>query len=425
MTADHARSGQGGAAVSSEGAGLQSQRLPLVLTITTLVQTLVSMAITLPTIMAPVVAPQLGVGPESVGFLMLLAGVTSMLSSPFSGGLIHRVGAFRLNQLSVLLLATALLLAASGNVYLVLLFALTLGFCQTTSISSAAYMLARVTPAHRISVVLSVRQSGMPIGAALTGLLAPALLLLFDWRALCALLAALLGLSLLAERPLRPLIEGTHQPRAGGSAASMPALMRALWVHPALRALTICGFAYTFAQTSLLVFMVSYLHLELGFGLAAAGGVFALCQGAAMASRLFWGWTADRLREPLQLLAWLGTASAALCVVAGSFAPAWPAWLVTLTVILMGATLTGWNSVYSGGVVRYSPRGAEGAMTGAVNFYGFMGNLLGPPVGALLVLYTRHYSVIFFACALAIIPVAWMCSVVGRGLVARGIHVTR
>ncbi len=91
----------------------------------------------------------------------------------------------------------------------------------------------------------------------------------------------------------------------------------------------------------------------------------------------------------------------------------------------MGATVTGWNGVYSGGVVRYSPRGAEGAMTGAVNFYGFMGNLLGPPVGAMLVLFTRHYSVIFLVCALAIIPVAWICGVVGRGLAAKGIHATR
>ena len=408
-----------------EGAGLHSQRLPLVLAVTTLVQTLVSMAITLPSIMAPVVAPQLGVGPESLGFLMLLTGLASMLCSPFTGGLIQRVGAFRLNQLAVLLLALALLLAASGNLYLVLLFALTLGFCQTTSISSAAYMLARVTPAHRISVVLSVRQSGMPIGGALTGLLVPALLLVFDWRALCALLAALLGLSLLAERPLRPLIEGAHLPRAGASAARLPALMRSLWVHPALRALTICGFFYTFAQASLLVFMVSYLHLELGFSLAAAGGVFALSQGAAFAGRLFWGWTADRLRNPFQLLAWLGTASAALCVAAGSFTTAWPAWLVTLTVILMGATVTGWNGVYSGGVVRYSPRGAEGAMTGAVNFYGFMGNLLGPPLGATLVLFTHHYAVIFFVCALAIIPVAWICGAVGRGLAAKGIYASR
>jgi sugar phosphate permease len=306
-----------------------------------------------------------------------------------------------------------------------MVYALILGFCQTTSISAAVHLLARVTPVRRLSVVLAVRQAGVPLGGVLAGLLIPALLLVLDWKSLCALLAALMIASILAERPLRPLVEGADSGRPAEPAARLPALMRSVLVHPALRTLCMCGFFYTFAQTALLVYTVSYLHLDLGYGLAAAGGVFALSQGAAFAGRIFWAWLSDRLGDPFELLAWLGAVSAALCIVAASFTPAWPVWVVTLTVMLMGGTLTGWNSVYAGGVARYSPRESAGATTGAANSFGFIGNLAGPLAGAGVVLLTGHYSVIFLLSALMIIPLAWLCSVTGRNLAAAAASAAR
>lgn len=400
--------------MSSESAQGLAGSLALVLAVTTLVQILISIALALPTVLAPVAAREIGVRPEALGFFMMLVGVMSMSFSPLAGKLIHRMGAFRLNQLAVLLVAVTLLGAASGNLYLVMLYALTLGFSQTTSISSAAHLLARVTPPGRIGLVLAVRQAGVPVGSVVAGLTVPALLLVLAWPSLCALLAVLMGAALLAERPLRPLVEGAEIARASEPAASLPALMRSVLAQPALRMLTICGFFYTFAQTALLVYIVSYLHIDLGYSLAAAGVVFALSQGAAFVGRLFWAWLFDRLGHPFHLLAWLGAVAAALCIAVASFTPSWPVWLVTLTVILLGGTLTGWNSVYSGGVIRYAPPGEAGAITGAANSFGFIGNMMGPPVGAGLVLLTGHYAFVYLLSAAAIIPVAWMCHGTGR-----------
>jgi predicted MFS family arabinose efflux permease len=404
--------------LSGQPAQGRAGSLALVLIVTTLVQILLSIAISLPTVLAPVAARQMGIRPEALGIFMMLVGVMSMSFSPLSGKLIHRMGAFRLNQFAVLLVAVTLLGATTGNLYLVMLFALTLGFSQTTSISSAAHLLTRVTPPRRIGLVMAVRQAGVPVGAVLTGLMVPALLLVLEWPSLCALLAALMGVALLTERPLRPLVEGPEVARATEPAASLPALMRSVLAQPALRMLTICGFFYTFAQTALLVYIVSYLHIDLGYSLAAAGVVFALSQVAAFAGRLFWAWLFDRLGHPFHLLAWLGAVAASLCIAVASFTPAWPVWLVTVTVTLLGGTLTGWNSVYSGGVIRYAPPGAAGAITGAANSFGFIGNMVGPPVGAGVVLLTGHYAFVYLVAAAAIFPVAWMCRATGRRLAA-------
>lgn len=389
--------------------------LPFVLAMTVLVQMFIALAMAAPAVLASPAASDLGVAPETLGLFMLVSGLASMLCSPFIGEAIHHLGAFRVNQLGVLLVALSLFAAATGNLVMVLLCALLLGAGQTSAMPSAAQLLAKVTPPHRMSLVLSIRQSGVPIGSALAGLIIPALLLLMDWRSAVLVLAVLLLLAVLAEAPCRGLIDDVRAAGPVGPSAGLPALLRVLRAQPALRALALCALGYTFAQSVLVVYIVSYLHLELGYSLAAAGAAFALSQAGALVARLFWGWLADRIGSAFQMLAWMGVAGAALCIVAAMFSPAWPLWAVSVTVTLMGATLTGWNGVYAGSVVRHAAPGAVGATIGATNFFGYIGMLSGPPLCAGAVALTGSYASAYFLAALACLPVAWQLGVAGRG----------
>lgn len=382
--------------------------LAVVLVVTLLVQVLIAFAFTVPAVMAPQVAGDIGVAPESLGLYMLLTGIAAMVTSPFIGRCIHRFGAFRINQAGVTLVALSMLAGALGWIPMLLASAVLLGIGQTTAMPTAAHLLARVTPAHRLGVVLSIRQAGMPVGAGMAGLIVPALLLVIDWHYALVLFALVLLVAVLAEAPMQSRVEGgPHQP-AGTAAARLPALMRSVMANPGLRAISICSFSYTFAQMSLMAFLVSYLNIELGYSLASAGAVMALSQGAALFARLLWGWVADRCGDAFLVMALLGVASALLSVTTALLTPAWPVWLVCIVAIALGATLTAWNGVYAGAVVRLSPRGEAGAMMGASNVFGYAGMLLGPPMGAIGVSLTGTYAASFFLAAFAILPAAWV-----------------
>ena len=400
-------SGAGGAPEGAQG-------IVVVLAVTLLVQVLIAFAFTVPAVMAPQVAGDLGVAPESLGLYMLLTGVAAMVMSPFIGGYIHRFGAFRINQAGVLLVALSMLAGALGWIPMLLASAVLLGIGQTTAMPTAAHLLARVTPAHRLGVVLSIRQAGMPVGAGLAGLIVPALLLVIDWHYALVLFALVLLVAVLAEAPIQSWVEGGPHRPTGPASARLPALMRSLMANPGLRAISICSFSYTFAQMSLMAFLVSYLNLELGYSLASAGAVMALSQGAALFARLFWGWVADRCGDSFLVMALLGVASALLSVITGLVTPAWPVWLVCLFAMALGATLTAWNGVYAGAVVRLAPKGEAGAMMGASNVLGYAGMLLGPPAGAIGVSLTGTYAASFFLGAFVILPAAWVLWTVRR-----------
>ena len=86
--------------------------LAVVLVVTLLVQVLIAFAFTVPAVMAPQVAGDIGVAPESLGLYMLLTGIAAMVTSPFIGRCIHRFGAFRINQAGVTLVALSMLAGA-------------------------------------------------------------------------------------------------------------------------------------------------------------------------------------------------------------------------------------------------------------------------------------------------------------------------
>ena len=74
----------------------------LALASTLLVQTLASLVLTAPSVLAPAVAPTLGLGAERVGLFVGAAYLAAMLSGLASGHWVARIGAVRLTQAAML-----------------------------------------------------------------------------------------------------------------------------------------------------------------------------------------------------------------------------------------------------------------------------------------------------------------------------------
>src|SRR3989304_1093545 len=96
--------------------------------VTLAVQTLTSMAMIAPSVLAPVAAPDLGLAPQAVGLFVSISYLGAMVSSLTSGRLPARFGPLGMCQAAVVLAAAGLVLGKLALVAALPLAALAIGF---------------------------------------------------------------------------------------------------------------------------------------------------------------------------------------------------------------------------------------------------------------------------------------------------------
>ncbi|MCX7140601.1 MAG: MFS transporter [Proteobacteria bacterium] len=354
--------------------------LPLAITLA--VQALTSMAMIAPAVMAPVVALELGVAPQAIGWFVALEYLFAMSSGLACGALIWRFGPIRVCQISVVLAAAGL--AAGTTALLPLVFAaaglIGSGYGLVNPVSS--HILARAAPPRMMSLIFSIKQTGVPLGGALAGALVPPLVLYLSWRWSAAVVALLcLALAMLTQ-PVR-----AAEQRGAGTAATAGFLapLRLVFANPPVLELAIVSLIFGTAQLALFTYFVSYLNLELGYSLVAAGLIYSSAHAAGIVGRMVWGVVADRWLSPRVTLGMLGVMMAASGVAVASFSVNWPLPTVILASALFGASAVGWNGVYLAEVARLAPPGQVGAITGGTQVLTFIGALTAPPLFGLVV----------------------------------------
>jgi MFS family permease len=369
--------------------------LPLAITLA--VQAITSMAMIAPSVMAPVAAAELGVSPQGIGWFVALEYLFATLSGLACGALISRYGPVRVCQISVCL-AAAGLVAGTGAMLPAVFAAAGLigsGYGLVNPVSS--HMLASAAPPRMISLIFSIKQTGVPLGGALAGALVPPLVLTLSWR-WGAVAAALLCLALaLLIQPVRAADAAAQR---GAGSATVPAFFAPLGMvlanRPVLE-LAIVSMIFGSAQLALIAYFVSYLNLELGYGLVASGLIYSSAHAAGVAGRIAWGAVTDRWLSPRVMLGLLGVMMALSGIGVASFSAEWPLPAVVLLSALFGASAAGWNGVYLAEVARLAPPGQVGAITGGTQFFTFIGALAAPPLFGFVVGLAGSYGEAYLA----------------------------
>ena len=153
-----------------------------------------------------------------------------------------------------------------------------------------------------------------------------------------------------------------------------------VFANPPVLELAIVSMIFGSAQLALIAYFVSYLNLELGYGLVAAGLIYSTAHVAGIVGRVAWGAVADRWLQPRRTLGVLGVTMALSGVGVASFGAAWPLAVVIPISVMFGASAVGWNGVYLAEVARLAPVGQVGAITGGTQFLTFIGALAAPPL---------------------------------------------
>ena len=330
--------------------------------------------------------------------LMYAGGMSASLAC---GGFIERYGAIRVSQVSVLLCAGGLLMVAmgpalAGILALMLVVApivIGLGYGPITPASSQ--ILARTTPPARMALTFSIKQTGVPVGAALAGALLPILALRMGWPTAFGLIAAFGILIAMAAQSARASLDNERLPRRTLSVAGIFTPLRYVLRTPALCELAVMGSIYAALQMCLISFLVVYLTETLRFSLVAAGFALTAANLGGIIGRILWGALADIHVAPRILLGLIGLGAGACACLAATFAVDWPTGAIVGASALFGATAIGWNGVQLAEVARNAPAGQVGAITGAAGFVTFGGVVVGPPAFALISALTGGYRVGF------------------------------
>ena len=146
------------------------------LPVTLLVQAAASAATIAPAVAAPRLLADLGLGPVAVGIYIALVYLGAMFSSQWGAAWVTRRGPILTSQCSLAACALGTLLMAVPHVAAATLGALLIGIGYGPITPASSAMLARTTPPERFALVFSLKQTGVPVGGAIAGVLVPPLL---------------------------------------------------------------------------------------------------------------------------------------------------------------------------------------------------------------------------------------------------------
>lgn len=366
------------------------------------VQTLCTMAAYSISVAAPEVAAELGIPGSTVGYYISMVYGFGMISAIASPGFIHRFGPIRINQYCLLTAMASLLVAAlGGTVALIAFSAFVIGTGYGATAPASSYILARRTPPKVVNLVFAIRQTGVPLGGVLAGIVVPPILLAAGWRN--AFLAELLPMAMLLIllQWLRREYDSDRDPTRALFPGGPLRPLRLVAEIPELRLLSVVSFVYSGAQLCFGAFMVVYLTDRAGFPLVAAGLALAVYQVAAVTARIVLGWVADRWMSPRVLLGGQGVIMAATAVVTGFFSAEWPLAGVLGVCAVAGATASGFTGLAYAEYARIGGAARAAEVTSVGTFSMFLGVMVMPSLFSVVVGATGSYAAAFDAVAVA------------------------
>lgn len=397
--------------------------LPLLSTL--LIQAFSALALMAVPVLVPVEPGPPRLTTAGIGAFVLVAYLGAMAGSLSAGAMVARWGAIRTSQGALLVSAAGLALAALvPGALIVAALLIGLGYGPITPASS--HVLIRTTPPGRRNLVFSVKQTGVPLGVALSGFCVPPLAVATGWVWTLAILALSCAMVAAAAQPIQGALDDpTDLARARiapigrsvrGLLRQFVEPLRVIFQHPGLRTLAAVSFVLSGIQLSLSSYLVSYLTQEMALTALVAGSLLGLSQLGGVMGRIVWGFLSDHLVPPLVMLGTVALVIALASLATGALAfwhLAPPGGALAVLMFVFGATASGWNGVYLAEVARQAPPGAAGKATSGTLALTFLGVILGAPLFGLLASSSAGFAAAFGLQAVLALGVATLLFALG------------
>ena len=375
------------------------------------IQVMISVSVLSLSVMMPAVAKDLAIDPKLVGVFTAIIYAVAAVMALAAAGPIVRLGAVRVCQVALLMAAIGLALNAMALVAATVIAVAFIGAAQGPINPASAHVLAQRVPREWFGMVFSIKQTGVPIGFALAGLIFPLLLGWVGWQGASLVAAAAAVLAALLIEPLRSSLDVIAT--AGRPPPGILRSIRFVLGHAQLRVLGWSAFVYVIAQHTFTFYLVTYLYEHCGLSIVRAGFVLAASQLIGTGVRLLSGGLGDRVPR-MQLLGWTGVLMTVGCIATGLLEADTPFWLIILVVVAYGSVVISWNGTSQAEFAHLAPPGEAAAVAAVQTALAFSGAVFGPPIFALIAAVASYRMAFFFVAACVLIAAVWQIAAARR-----------
>ena len=367
----------GGARVTAFAGFVKRYEVIGAVALTLMVQTSISLLSASVPVLAPAIAVDRGWGVDVITFYTPIVYLVAFAANFLVPQLLARFGGMGLSLISVAVSAVGLLCLLPASVASAFFVPIAIGFATAAMNPASFQVLGPRTSASNAGLIMSFKQTGVPLGAMLAGILAPVLVIQFGWRQTIlevAFASAVIAIALLPTLRWLDSSKGAtpnKSYRPFGPAKSLLAL-------PGMQRFMIAGMSCAAMLLCLRTFFIVYLVSHVGFDLVTAGIAFGASQAAGIVGQVGWAALSDRklgAHPVLGLLCFLMAIAAALTALVTIN---WPTAAVIGLAVLFGISAAGHLPVVLGEVVRRSPPGQAGVLTSGANVFLIGGIIIGP-----------------------------------------------
>jgi MFS family permease len=328
-------------------------------------------------VLAPAVTAERGWNPAVIALYPIVVYVSAFLISFHIPALLFRMGGMGLSLASVLIGSAGLLVLLPPYAAAAASASVAIG-CGTAAMNPASsQMLGPRTTARNAGLVMSIKQTGVPLGGVVAGAVVPFLASRSGWRVTALELAAI-GAALTIA--LLPTVHWLN----GAAGAAKPSAFRPLdpvrhlLAVPGMPTLLLASLTFNGMQLCLRSFFVVYLVTDQRLGLVTAGEAFSVSQAAGMIGEVGWAALSDRVLPVHAVMAIIGLLMSAAAFCTASITPHWSVGAIMAVAAIYGLSAAGYLPVLLGEVARRSPPGAVGALTSGAQLFPLSGCILGP-----------------------------------------------
>ena len=381
---------------------------------TSLIQIMASFAVSAPLTVSIAIVGEAHLPEAWIGYYTSLLYLSAMTGSLLTPRLIASldVGRIQLGGLVATMLGFALFaeIAVSGRgLALGLAGVVIMGLAYGVIVPASALLLAdRFAPRWQ-PLVVSIRQTGVPVGTALVALIAPLAVQHWGWRSMGLVVAVAAGISFVLSAPA--LLGIARSPRGGGPSTNLLTALRETFRHPATLRLALVSGSYGLNQAALTTYLVPSLVWLHGFSIGRAAGFLAVATVAGAVARIAFGVTTSRYGKPYGHLRLIGLVSGLAWTLV-----LWPGptgLRLTCGAALLGATAMGWNGILLAQLAHEAPHGKTADAVGAGTALAYGGVLTAPFIYAAIMALAQ--SKIAAITALVALSMAGGLVLLGRG----------
>lgn len=353
-------------------------------------------------VLADRLAEDFGISRGWLGLYLFIQNLVAILAAVGCGGFIQRYGPLRISQFVLVLMGGSILIVSTGVLWLLPIAAILLGL-SAVSTPASSHILARVCPPRLAPFIFSVKQTGVPVGSLIGGLLLPFLLGSVIYSATfditielgtygtAFVMASIVIVVAAALQPIRSHFDAERKPETKLSFGDLRQTLRLVWSVPALRDISFAAFAFGGMQALFAGFFILFLVDGLNLSEVEAGSTYAIASLSAIGARIAWGLLSSTMVTPRAVMAWIGAIGGVAGLGIAQLDGDSSLFHITAVAVVYNMTAISWHGVLLAETARLSPAEKVGAVTGGVLAFTSVAMMIYPAIFGALLAVTDSY----------------------------------